>query len=200
MKLSSQPTIHPTALIHDSQLGAWTQVAEGVVLLETVLGDYSYIMQYSQAAYCEIGKFANIASFVRLHPTNHPLERPTLHHFTYRSEMYGFGPDDSAIFEWRRSKQVRIGHDVWIGHNASVMPGVRVGNGAVIATGAVVTKDVEPYTIVAGVPAKPIRRRFRPQIIERLEATAWWDWPHKLLGQRLADFRGDIETFLEKYA
>lgn len=200
MKLSQSPTIHPTATLHDSHLGAWTQVAEGVVLLETTLGDYSYIMQYSQAAYCEIGKFANIASFVRLHPTNHPIERPTLHHFTYRAAMYGFGEDDAEIFAWRRSKQVRIGHDVWIGHNASVMPGVQVGNGAVIATGAVVTKDVEPYTIVAGVPAKPIRRRFSAEIVERLEATAWWDWPHEVLGERLEDFRGNVEAFLEKYA
>ncbi len=199
-RLSETPTIHPTARLTDCRLGAWTEVSEGVVMLETALGDYSYLMPFCQAAYAEIGKFANLASFVRIHPTNHPMERPSLHHFTYRSALYGLGEDDPAIFEWRRTQRVVIGHDVWIGHGASVMPGVKVGNGAVIGTGAVVTRDVEPYTVVVGVPARPLRRRFDPGIIERLEATAWWDWPHALLKERLADFRGSVEAFLEKYA
>ncbi|MBO1438429.1 DapH/DapD/GlmU-related protein [Meiothermus sp. CFH 77666] len=199
-RLSETPTIHPTARLTDCRLGAWTEVSEGVVMLETTLGDYSYLMPFGQAAYAEIGKFANLASFVRIHPTNHPMERPSLHHFTYRSALYGLGKDDPAIFEWRRTQRVVIGHDVWIGHGASVMPGVKVGNGAVIGTGAVVTRDVEPFTIVVGVPARPLRRRFDPGIIERLEATAWWDWPHALLKERLPDFRGSVEAFLEKYA
>lgn len=197
--LSPSPTIHPTARLIRCRLGAWTEVAEGVVMHETSLGDYSYIMQYSQTAYCEIGKFSNIASFVRIHPPNHPQERPSLHHFTYRSAMYGLGDDDAAVFEWRRSQAVRIGHDTWIGHNAAVMPGVSLGNGAIVGTGAVVTRNVDPYTVVVGVPAKPLKQRFDPKIIERLEATAWWDWPHHLLKERLEDFRGGVEVFLEKY-
>ena len=197
--LSPSPTIHPTARLIGCRLGAWTEVAEGVLMLETSLGDYSYIMQYSQTAYCEIGKFANIASFVRIHPPNHPQKRPSLHHFTYRSAMYGFGEDDAAFFEWRHSQAVHIGHDTWIGHNASVMPGVRLGNGAIVGAGAVVTKDVDPYTVVVGVPAKPLKQRFDPKITERLEAIAWWDWPHHLLKERLDDFRSSVEAFLEKY-
>jgi len=198
-RLSPSPTIHPNAQVRNAVLGAWTELAEGVRFSDSSLGDYSYIKEYSQAIYAEIGKFCSIASFVRLNPGNHPIQRPTTHHFTYRSAAYDMGGDDHAFFQWRRDHAVKVGHDVWIGHNATVMPGVCIGNGAVIGAGAVVTKDVEPYTIVAGVPARPIRRRFDKAIIERLETTCWWDWPHELLQRRLHDFRGSIEEFLEKY-
>lgn len=199
MRLSPQPTVHPTALVRDSQLGSWTQVAEGAQLVESFLGDYSYVMEHVQAIYTSIGKFCSIASYVRLNPGNHPLERPSSHHFTYRAAQYELGEDDLAFFRWRRETPVSIGHDVWIGHNVTVLPGVRVGNGAAIGAGAIVTKEVEPYSVVAGVPAKPVRRRFSPPIAERLEALAWWDWPHERLRASLGDFRGNVEAFLEKY-
>ncbi len=198
-KLSPNPTIHPTANVVDSQLGAWTELLEGVTMLETNFGDYSYSMQHSQITYCDIGKFANIASFVRLHPTNHPMERPTMHHFTYRAAMFEMGEDDPEIFALRRSQRVVVGHDVWIGHNATIMPSVKIGNGAVVGSGAIVTHDVEPFTIVVGVPARMLRYRFKPSISDQLEAIAWWDWDHETLKERLPDFQGNIEAFLEKY-
>jgi len=87
---------------------------------------------------------------------------------------------------------------VWIGHNAILMPGVSVGNGAVIGSAAVVTKDVEPYSIVAGVAAKKIGMRFDDALIERIERSQWWHWDHATLQARLADFR-DIHRFAQKY-
>ena len=93
-----------------------------------------------------------------------------------------------------------IGHDVWIGHGVIVLPGVTVGNGAVRAAGAVVTKDVAPYTIVGGVPAKPIRARFSQAVVERLQRIAWWDWPFELIMQRLGDFQSaDIEALCARW-
>ncbi len=93
-----------------------------------------------------------------------------------------------------------IGHDTWIGHGATILPGVTVGDGAAIGAGAVVSKDVAPYTIVGGVPAKPIRERFEKAVAERLQALAWWDWDHASLRAALDDFRAlPIEAFLEKY-
>ena len=101
------------------------------------------------------------------------------------------------FFDWRASKRVTIGHDTWIGHGATILPGVTVGNGAVVGAGAVVSKDVAPYTIVGGVPAKPIRERFDRRIAERYQALAWWDWDHARLRAALDDFRAlAAEAFL----
>jgi len=163
------------------------------------MGDYSYCAGYNQIDYAFIGKFCSIASFVRINPGNHPTyTRIAQHHFTYRSSQFGFGEDDDEFFDWRKSHGVTIGNDVWIGHNASIMPGVTIGNGAVIATNAVVTKDVEAYCVVAGIPAKKIKMRFDDDLIEKIEKSAWWDWDHETLKERLADFR-NMDSFIKKY-
>jgi len=197
--LSPEPTLHDPVSISESELGKWTEVRHGARLNQSVLGDYSYLMERVQLDFTTIGKFGNIASDARLGPTNHPIDRPSAHHFTYRSAMYDLGEDDSSVFEWRADQSVAVGHDVWIGHGAMVLPGVEIGNGAVVGAGSVVTADVEPYTVVAGVPAEPIRRRFDPEIAARIEATEWWEWDHETLADRLDAFR-DLEEFLDQYA
>ncbi|WP_282352241.1 DapH/DapD/GlmU-related protein [Haloferax volcanii] len=197
--LSPEPTLHDPVTITDSTLGNWTEVREGTRVSNSELGDYTYLMERVQLDYTEIGSFGNVASHARLGATNHPIERPTAHHFTYRAEMYDMGEDDDSVFEWRADAPVVVGHDVWIGHSATILPGVEVGTGAVVAAGAVVTHDVEPYTIVAGVPAEPIDRRFDAETARRLQETAWWEWDHETLASRLDAFR-DLETFLRKYA
>jgi len=197
--LSPEPTLHDPVDITDSRLGRWTEVRSHSRLNDSELGDYSYLMERVQLDYTTVGKFGNVASDVRLGPTNHPIDRPTAHHFTYRAGMYDLGENDDAVFEQRASRPVTIGHDVWIGHGATVLPGIEIGNGAVVGAGAVVTDDIQPYTIVGGIPAEPIRRRFRPEIRERLEATEWWDWDYETLAERIDDFR-ELDTFLREYA
>jgi serine acetyltransferase len=89
---------------------------------------------------------------------------------------------------------------VWIGHGAIVLPGRGIGTGAIVAAGSVVTKDVPDYTIVAGVPARFVRRRFEPKLADRLMRLAWWDWHHERLGRALGDFRSlSVEDFLERH-
>lgn len=88
-------------------------------------------------------------------------------------------PDEQAVFDWRRSRLVRVGHDTWIGHGAIVMKGVTIGNGAIIGAQSVVTKDVPPYAVVAGAPARHIKWRHPRQVADRLQALAWWDWTHE---------------------
>ncbi|HEX2925264.1 MAG TPA: DapH/DapD/GlmU-related protein, partial [Ruminiclostridium sp.] len=146
------------------------------------------------------GKFANIAAAVRIGPTMHPVERPALHHFTYRREMYGLDDkDDIEFFQRRESRVTYIGKDTWIGHGAIIMPGVSVGDGAVVGSGAVVTKDVKPYTIVAGVPAKFIKRRFPEETARKLQSIKWWDWPHEKIKENFKDFLLDIDAFIDKH-
>jgi hypothetical protein len=200
-RLCETPTIDPTANVKASRLGRYTEVGARTSVIETRMDDYSYVVNDSDIIYSVIGKFCSIASHVRINPGNHPMWRASQAHFSYRSSRYWPDEtDDQEFFAWRRAHPVAIGHDVWIGHGAIVLPGRSIGTGAVVAAGAVVVRDVAPYAIVAGIPARPVRQRFSADVAARLAALAWWDWDHARLRGALADFRKlAVEEFLEKY-
>ena len=200
-QLGEAPQIHESAVVVGCALGIYTDIGARTMMSDTAFGDYSYITSDCHVIGSRIGKFCSIASQTRINPGNHPVWRASQHHFTYRSRQYGLAEDDDAeVFAWREANAVTLGHDIWIGHGATLLAGVTIGSGAVVGAGAVVSKDVAPYSIVAGVPARPIKKRFEDPIAERLQALAWWDWEHARLRGALPDFRTlNVEAFLEEY-
>lgn len=195
------PRIHGTAELKSCRLGRYAAIGERVVLREVMLGDFSYFERNSEAIYATIGKFCSIAANSRLNALEHPLERVTTHKLSYRpNEYFRYLGVDQAFRERRRGRRVLLGHDIWIGHGAVVMPGISIASGAVVGANAVVTRDVGAYEIVAGVPARRLRRRFPPEIVEKLLAMAWWNWPDDRLFEALPDMQTmRIEEFIEKW-
>ncbi|MCH1981196.1 CatB-related O-acetyltransferase [Ruminococcus sp. OA3] len=125
-----------------------------------------------------IGKFCSIACGAKflMNSGNHSMSSLAAYPFPLFYEEWGLDRGDVAA-AWDNRGDIVIGNDVWIGYEAVVLSGVTVGDGAIIGTRAVVTRDVAPYTIVGGIPAKPIRKRFAEDTIARLQDIRWWDWP-----------------------
>ena len=159
-----------------------------VQVTNSVLGDYSYVGRNSRVVYADIGKFCSIAGEVRLGMGTHTLDKlSTSPLFTEKNNGTKHSwVETSAVNPFKR---VTIGNDVWIGQRAMIMGGVKIGNGAVVGAGAIVTKDVPPYAIVAGVPAKIIRYRFPEEVISKLEDSKWWKLPDDVLKENIEFFQ-----------
>lgn len=134
-----------------------------------------------------IGKFCSIACGAKfmLTSANHKMSSLSTYPFPIFYEEWGLDAKDIRN-AWDNKGDIVIGNDVWIGYEAVIMAGVTIGDGAIIGTRAVVTRDVPPYTIVGGVPAKPIRKRFDDATVERLIKLRWWDWEHEKIAQSIA--------------
>ncbi|MDO5557976.1 MAG: CatB-related O-acetyltransferase [Oscillospiraceae bacterium] len=133
-----------------------------------------------------IGKFCSIACGAKFifNSANHTLSSLSTYPFPLFFERWGLDPEDVSS-SWDNKGDIVIGNDVWIGYEAVVMSGVTIGDGAIIGTRAVVTKDVEPYTIVGGVPAGEIRKRYSPEVISALLDISWWNWSDEKISENL---------------
>lgn len=146
-----------------------------------------------------IGKFCSIACGAKFifNCANHTLKSLSTYTFPLFFEEWDL-PKSEVATAWDNKGDIVIGNDVWIGYDAVIMAGVTIGDGAIIGTRAVVVKDVEPYSIVGGIPAKEIRKRFSPDIIARFRKLQWWNWPPEKI-QSIIQYiqNGNIEV-LEK--
>ena len=156
--------------------------------------------------YCDIGRFCSIGNDVKVLLGDHPSHTWVSTHpafFSHRKQAGFTFTDHEKYNELKKAADSHnfavIGNDVWIGSNVSILQGVTIGDGAIIAAGAVVTHDVEPYSIVGGVPAKKIRMRFTEEEIEFLTAFRWWDKDMEWLKAHAQDFE-DISTAMKKWS
>jgi acetyltransferase-like isoleucine patch superfamily enzyme len=187
--------IHETSLVGDSYIAPWVKIQKQCYFYRCQIGSYTYFAGFNSVMNAEIGKFCSIGSFVSIGPGKHPIEFVSTSPVFY-SEHKQCGTSFTDKPYYRETGNVKIGNDVWIGANAVIFDDVTIGDGAVVAAGAIVTKDVEPYTIVGGIPAKIIRKRFADEIINKLLKIKWWDKDDEWLKENHKLFH-NIDEFLE---
>ena len=161
----------------NSKFTPYTHILSGAKLNNVSVGKYSRIGVNCQVTNATIGNFTAIGKNTVITVGQHPTNYLTSHSIFYKKGNWGWHGDWIAPIDFNSNQKVNIGNDVWIGRQCIIMDGVTIGNGAIIATGAVVTKDVPPFAIVGGVPAKIIKYKYSQEMIELLEKIQWWNLP-----------------------
>ncbi|PKM13175.1 MAG: acetyltransferase [Gammaproteobacteria bacterium HGW-Gammaproteobacteria-3] len=166
--------------VSNCSFGQYNILYDDVVLNQVSLGDYSYVASNTRMARVTVGKFCCIGPDVMAGLGRHPTRDFVSVHPVFYSPLAQSGVTFTSKSYFDEFGKITIGHDVWIGARAIIIEGTTIGNGAVVAAGSVVTKDVPPYAVVGGVPAKVLRYRFSPNEIEFLLKMEWWnrdvDW------------------------
>jgi acetyltransferase-like isoleucine patch superfamily enzyme len=180
------------------EFGENVKIYENSVLSNVSVNDYSYIGGDCRLKNCVVGKFCSVGTEIQIGVGMHPIDKISTYPGFYSSQATGsvrIG-QDLSVSEF---EEVEIGNDVWIGNRVIVLDGVKIGNGSVIAAGSVVTKNVEPYSIVAGVPARMIKMRFSQGEIDFLQRFKWWDRGLDYCVEN-ADLFNNPERFFERYS
>lgn len=178
--------INRLAYVHNSTFEGNNYIDRFCKIRNCHFGQYSYVGFQSDFNQVEVGNYCSISSNVKMGLGKHPT-----HLFSSSSVFYSnqnpFGIKSAYLEFDDQPQSTKIKNDVWIGANVIIKDGVTIGNGAIVASGAVVTKDVEPYTIVGGVPAKPLKKRFDDETIHKLQKSQWWlKTPEELKKERFS--------------
>lgn len=176
------------------------RIQRNAMIYHSEIGDHSYTGRNCTIWHAKIGKFCSMSWNLSIGGANHDYTRTTTHSFLYAPE---FGFIDEPNHEYSRfDTPCEIGNDVWIAANVCICRGVKIGDGAVIGAGAVVTRDVPPYAVVAGVPAKVMKYRFDEDTVKRLLEIKWWDFPDEVIRENMhlfnAKMNNEVLTGLEK--
>jgi acetyltransferase-like isoleucine patch superfamily enzyme len=195
--LLKNPTLEigRNAVITNSTIGKYNSFAENTQFSNSTIGDYSYIAQGTIINNASIGKFTCVGPDVLIGLGEHPTEKfVSIHPIFYSlAKQVGVTFASATHFDEFPNKAI-IGNDVWIGSRVIILGSAKIGNGAIIASGAVITKDVPPYAIVAGIPAKVIKKRFSEKKIESLQESQWWNQSEHWLKENQILFC-DVERF-----
>lgn len=195
--VGSHAVLGDDAFIAESSIGNFCIVQRRGMVCDSSLDDHSFISYNTVVKRANIGKFCSISWNVSVGGVDHDMNRLTSHPFPFM-QRYGiikqYPPGGGYC---SRNDPCDVGNDVWIGSNACILRGVTVSDGAVVGAGAVVTHDIGPYEVWAGVPARKIGQRFSDELISELLELQWWELPPELLEKHAALFRDD-ELTLEK--
>lgn len=190
-------TIHAASLCRHVKFGRGVTIETGSHVCAGHIGNYTYINKYCliDRNTASIGNFCSIAYGVKIGLGNHPTKWLSTHPFAY-DKKYGFVTQNRP-FDEQISQKCTIGNDVWIGANAIILAGITIGNGAIIGANSLVTSDVEPFSIIAGTPAKLIRFRFGQPTIDNLQQLKWWDWDDARIKQMIGKFDDPAKLLTE---
>ncbi len=173
--------------IRSSILENLVKIDRNNLVYHSKIGKCSYTGPFDMVFKAEIGKYCSISYGCSIGPAEHDYRRITTHPFLYDS-FYNILPKEILLDETLFEKELIIGHDVWIGCNSTILRNIKIGSGAIIGANSLVNKDIPPYAIVAGVPAKVIKYRFEPHIIQKLLDLSWWNWSDEKIQQNTCFF------------
>jgi acetyltransferase-like isoleucine patch superfamily enzyme len=187
-QVNEKCTVGDNSILFKSELSGYNSINRNNYITDSIIGIGSYTGHNTTIKNTQIGKFCSLSWDVSIGGKNHNYQNTTTFpEFHWNRVLNG----STKILE-NKLENTCIGNDVWIGSGAIILRGVKVGDGAVIGAGAVVTNDVEPYTVVAGVPAKPIKKRFEDDIIQECLKIKWWDWKFEKLQEKRHLLTGEL--------
>lgn len=179
--------------IKESTISPLARIDYGSIVVKSSMSDYSYIGEHTSVLFAKIGKYTSISNYCAIGGGNHPVNWVSMSPVFNSSK--GIIKKKFSNNEFAPFQQIIIGNDVWIGSHCLIKSGTKISDGAVIGMGSVVTKDVGPYEIWAGNPARLIKKRFDDETIYKLEHIHWWDLPEEMI-KKYADYFNDVNKFL----